>query len=70
LLRPFVAIGLLGGFTTFSTMAVETVTLCRDGYPAVGIGYLLASVILGLAACFLGVGLARLSPFGAGTAHR
>jgi len=68
--RPFFAIGFLGGFTTFSTMAVETVTLCKDGYPALGIGYLLASVFFGLAACYLGIVLARLSPFGADTAPR
>ena len=68
--RPFFAIGFLGGFTTFSTMAVETVTLCKDGYPVLGIGYLLASVFFGLAACYLGIVLARLSPFGADTAPR
>ena len=68
--RPFFAIGFLGGFTTFSTLAVETVTLCKDGYPALGIGYLLATVVFGLAACYFGVVLARLSPFRAGTAPR
>jgi CrcB protein len=68
--RPFFAIGFLGGFTTYSTMAVETVTLCKDGYPVLGIGYLLASVAFGLAACYLGIVLARVSPFGARTAPR
>jgi CrcB protein len=68
--RPFFAIGFLGGFATYSTMAVETVTLCKDGYPVLGIGYLLASVVLGLAACYLGIVLARLSPFGADTAPK
>ena len=68
--RPFFAIGVLGGFTTFSTMAVETVTLCKDGHPVVGVGYLAASVFFGLAACYLGIVLARLSPLRAGTAPR
>jgi CrcB protein len=68
--RPFVAIGFLGGFTTFSTMAVETVTLCKDGDPVLGIGYLVASVLAGLACCYLGIVLARLSPFGGDTAPR
>jgi CrcB protein len=70
LVRPFFAIGFLGGFTTFSTLAVETVLLCKDGYPALGIGYLLASVFAGLACCYLGIVLARLSPFGGDTAPR
>ena len=65
--RPFLAIGFLGGFTTFSTMAVETVTLCKDGFPALGIGYLGASVGFGLAACYLGIVLGRRSPFGGAT---
>lgn len=68
--RPFFAIGVLGGFTTYSTMAVETVTLCKDGSPVMGIGYLLASVFAGLACCYLGMVLARLTPLGGDTAPR
>jgi len=68
--RPFFAIGVLGGFTTYSTMAVETVTLCQDGYPVLGIGYLLASVFAGLACCYLGIVLARVTPLGGDTAPR
>jgi len=66
-LRAFFAIGILGSFTTFSTMAVETVTLVKDGEALLGIGYLLVSVLAGLACCYLGIVLARVSPLGGDT---
>ena len=68
--RPFFAIGFLGAFTTYSTMAVETVTLVKDGDVLLGIGYLLVSVFAGIACCYIGIVVARLSPFGADTAPR
>lgn len=63
-LRSFFAIGVLGGFTTFSTMAVEAVTLVKDGHAPLGIGYLGSSIAAGLVICYLGVVLARSVPFG------
>lgn len=57
--RPLFAIGFLGAFTTFSTMAVETVTLVKDGHAGTGIFYLVSSVALGLVVCALGVLVGR-----------
>ena len=55
LLRPLFAIGFLGAFTTFSTMAVETVTLVKDHHAFLGVSYLLVSVAAGLVTGALGV---------------
>ena len=53
--RPFFAIGFLGAYTTFSTMAVETVTLVKDDHALLGIAYLCISIGAGLAAAGAGV---------------
>ena len=63
-LRPFFAVGFLGSYTTFSTLAVETVLLLKDGHVALGVGYTLASVVAGLALAYVGIVLARLLPGG------
>jgi len=57
--RPFFAIGFLGAFTTFSTLAVETVTLVKDGHPALGIAYLAVSIAAGLAVAYTGIAAGR-----------
>ena len=47
-------IGVCGGYTTFSTFSYETASLLRDGdYSRAGI-YVLTSVVLSIAATFLG----------------
>lgn len=61
LLRPFMAVGLLGGFTTFSTYTVEAVTLALRGETATALGYLLATVVAALVAVEAGLVLSRWS---------
>src|SRR2546430_6751050 len=61
-LRPFFAIGFLGAFTTFSTMAVETVTLVKDGLGLLGAGHLLVSVAAGAGVNDTGIGVPALPP--------
>lgn len=56
--RQFATIGLLGAFTTFSTFSYETVALLRDGDVYGAGGYLVGSVVAGLAGVVLGLGLA------------
>jgi CrcB protein len=50
LVRPFVGTGLLGGFTTFSTYAVDTRDLLAAGRPALAATYLFATLVLCLLA--------------------
>ena len=57
--RLFVLVGFLGGYTTFSTFAFESLTLWERGESGLMCGYLGGSVAAGLAAVALGVGLAR-----------
>lgn len=59
LLRPFVGVGLLGGFTTFSTYAVDTVRLADASAVGVALAYAGATVIAALLACAAGLSLAR-----------
>lgn len=57
--RLFLLVGLLGGFTTFSTFSYESFGLLREGQAvAAGVNILL-QVILGLAAVFGGYLLSR-----------
>jgi len=59
-LRLFLLIGLLGGFTTFSTFAFETVALGRDAETARAMANIGLQVGCGLAAVWAGSVVARL----------
>jgi CrcB protein len=57
--RLFFTAGMLGGFTTFSTFAYESVTIGGEGAPAIAAAYVLASVAGGLLAAFAGMLVVR-----------
>ena len=57
--RAFVVVGLLGGFTTFSSFSVETLNLVQTGRWLPAALYLAGNVCLGLFGAYLGVILAR-----------
>lgn len=59
LARPFLGVGVLGGYTTFSTYAVDAQTLLAEGRPALALGYLVTTPLVALLAVQVGVILTR-----------
>jgi CrcB protein len=57
--RLLVAVGLCGGYTTFSTFSAETLGLMEKGGSGLAMLNVVASVALGVAAVFAGAFLAR-----------
>jgi fluoride exporter len=58
--RPAITIGLLGAFTTFSTLSLETYRMLDRGHLALASAYSLGSLGAGLAAVTLGVYAGRV----------
>jgi CrcB protein len=58
--RLFVFIGLLGGFTTFSSLTVETLSLARNTQFVAALANIAAHILLGLLGVWFGNLLARL----------
>jgi CrcB protein len=59
LARPLLIVGFLGGWTTYSTLAVEATLLAKDSAIADFVGYLVATVVGGLALVIVGTALGR-----------
>ena len=59
LVRPFLATGVLGGFTTFSTYTVDAQQLIADGRGGIAFAYLGGTLVTAVAATWAGISLAR-----------
>lgn len=57
--RLFLGTGILGGFTTYSALAADSGVLLLDGRAVIGVAYAVGTVLLGGAASWLGILLAR-----------
>jgi CrcB protein len=60
-LRQFLMIGILGGFTTFSSFSLQTLALLREGEVGAAIANVALSVVLCLLAAWAGEELVRAS---------
>lgn len=59
--RLLLVVGVLGGFTTFSSFEYETFTSAQNGAPLVALWNIVASVVCGYLAVWLGVAVAAKS---------
>jgi fluoride exporter len=59
LLRPFLVVGILGGWTTYSALAVGAITLLQNGQGALSLLYLAATLVGGAALVVLGDAVGR-----------
>jgi len=59
LLRPFLGVGVLGGFTTFSAVMVEAPALLLAGRPGTALGYVAGTAVAALVAVALGASAVR-----------
>ena len=59
LVRPFLGVGVLGGYTTFSTYAVQAQQAVAAGRPGTALAYLTGTLVAALAAVLLGSTITR-----------
>jgi fluoride exporter len=61
-LRLLIGVGVLGGYTTFSTFSLEAATMIQRGEWAVALLYVASSAMGAILLLFAGLGLARVVP--------
>ena len=59
LLRPLLGVGVLGGYTTFSTYAVDAVAAVAAGRPGLALLYVVVTPLLAVAAAAVGIAVTR-----------
>tara|TARA_B100000767_G_C19527161_1_gene435001 strand:- start:170 stop:547 length:378 start_codon:yes stop_codon:yes gene_type:complete len=57
--RPFLIVGLLGAFTTFSTFSLDSILLIEQGEWLMALGNIFANVVIGLIAACIGLYIGR-----------
>ncbi|MEO6220412.1 MAG: fluoride efflux transporter CrcB [Ginsengibacter sp.] len=55
----FLVMGILGGFTTFSSFSIETIALIRNGQHWLALSYVSSSIFIGLLATFAGISVIK-----------
>lgn len=61
-LRLLLGVGFLGAFTSYAQLAVDAVTVSEQGMVLVAVVYVVATIITGIAAVWLGIATARHLP--------
>jgi CrcB protein len=60
-LRAFLTVGILGGYTTFSTFSLDSVLLIQRGAYASAAAYIVGSTVLSILALFAGLWIVRIT---------